>query len=98
MTDMNLRLNAGSGGSGRTYKWYNGSVLPFGLGFITRISALSSAWRDGPTMFHDISSLVLHHEQQHQMPRPVSLCERADISAEYGERGIGPRRAAVSSR
>ncbi|EXJ61609.1 hypothetical protein A1O7_02037 [Cladophialophora yegresii CBS 114405] len=32
MTDMNLRPNASSGNPGRTYKWYDSAVLPFGYG------------------------------------------------------------------
>lgn len=32
MTDMNLRPNSSSGNPGRTYKWYDDAVLPFGYG------------------------------------------------------------------
>ena len=32
MTDMGLRPNATSGNPGRTYKWYDEAVLPFGYG------------------------------------------------------------------
>ncbi|KAJ9605721.1 hypothetical protein H2200_009570 [Cladophialophora chaetospira] len=32
MTDMNLRPNTSSGNPGRTYKWYDNAVLPFGYG------------------------------------------------------------------
>lgn len=32
MTDMNLRPNATSGNPGRTYRWYNQSVIEFGYG------------------------------------------------------------------
>jgi xylan 1,4-beta-xylosidase len=32
MTDMNLRPNATTGNPGRTYKWYDGAVVPFGYG------------------------------------------------------------------
>ncbi|KAL2432685.1 putative exo-1,4-beta-xylosidase bxlB [Exophiala dermatitidis] len=44
MTDMELRPNATSGNPGRTYKWYNNAVLPFGYGLhYTNFSVAASA-------------------------------------------------------
>jgi xylan 1,4-beta-xylosidase len=55
MTDMNLRPNATSGNPGRTYKWYDNAVQPFGFGlhytnFSTKVSS--------PTTSYDISKLI----------------------------------------
>jgi len=59
MTDMNLRPNASSGNPGRTYKWYNESVLPFGFGLhYTNFSVEFGNGETAATMSHDISSLV----------------------------------------
>jgi xylan 1,4-beta-xylosidase len=59
MTDMNLRPNTSSGNPGRTYKWYNGSVLPFGFGLhYTNFSVEFGSGETAATMSHDISSLV----------------------------------------
>jgi hypothetical protein len=61
MPDMNLRLNANSGNPGRTYKWYNGSVLPFGFGLhYTNFSVEFGNGETAATMFRDPSSLVLN--------------------------------------
>ncbi|ETN46811.1 uncharacterized protein HMPREF1541_01000 [Cyphellophora europaea CBS 101466] len=44
MTDMGLRPNASSGNPGRTYRWYNSPVLPFGYGLhYTKFSASVSS-------------------------------------------------------
>lgn len=59
MTDMNLRPNATSGNPGRTYKWYNDAVLPFGHGLhYTAFNVSFATAATGGWPSDDIASLV----------------------------------------
>ena len=56
MTDMNLRPNATSGNPGRTYKWFDNAVLPFGYGMHYTNFSLNVAQKSQST--YNISSLI----------------------------------------
>jgi beta-D-xylosidase 4 len=56
MTDMGLRPNATSGNPGRTYKWYNDAVLPFGHGLHYTNFSISIA--EPSQTSYDISTLL----------------------------------------
>jgi len=56
MTDMNLRPNSSSGNPGRTYKWYDGAVLPFGYGL--HYTNFSAKVVPSKNTTYDISQLV----------------------------------------
>lgn len=66
MTDMTLRPNASSGNPGRTYKWYNDAVVPFGYGLhytnfsvsVAGSNAKSNQTQSQPSSSYDITSLV----------------------------------------
>lgn len=54
MTDMSLRPNATSGNPGRTYKWFNDSIIPFGFGMhYTNFTVTAGSLNNS----YDISSL-----------------------------------------
>ena len=57
MTDMNLRPNATSGNPGRTYKWFNNSILPFGYG-LHYTNFTTSFANSSSTFSFDISALM----------------------------------------
>ncbi|KAK6849695.1 hypothetical protein PG995_013528 [Apiospora arundinis] len=57
MTDMNLRPNATSGNPGRTYMWYNESVVDFGFG-LHYTNFTTSFANNSDTSSWDIQSLT----------------------------------------
>jgi beta-D-xylosidase 4 len=57
MTDMNLRPNATSGNPGRTYKWYDDAVVPFGFGLHYTNFSVSAGAGSGNGSY-DISTLI----------------------------------------
>lgn len=56
LTDMSLRPNTTSGNPGRTYKWYDAAIVPFGYGLHYTNFSVSAAAASKPS--YDISSLV----------------------------------------
>lgn len=56
LTDMNLRPNSTSGNPGRTYKWYDSAVVPFGYGL--HYTNFSTTIVEPSQSSYDISSLV----------------------------------------
>ncbi|KEF56515.1 uncharacterized protein A1O9_06702 [Exophiala aquamarina CBS 119918] len=56
LTDMNLRPNSTSGNPGRTYKWYDNAVVPFGYGL--HYTNFSTSIIEPSQSSYDISSLI----------------------------------------
>lgn len=57
MTDMSLRPNSSSGSPGRTYRWFNDSVLPFGYGLHYTNFSISKPSSNAPAS-QDVSALL----------------------------------------
>ena len=72
MTDMNLR--PGTGNPGRTYKWYDQAVLPYGYGL--SYSTLKTSFDAANTTSYDIQSLVSSCTQTH-----LDLCPFTNFTA-----------------
>ena len=72
MTDMNLR--PGTGNPGRTYKWYDQAVLPYGYGL--SYSTFNTSFDAATTSSYSIQSLVSSCTQTY-----LDLCPFANITA-----------------
>jgi beta-D-xylosidase 4 len=72
MTDMSLRPNNDTGNPGRTYKWYDAAVLPFGYGLHYTNFSLSVA--SPAQSSYDISSLITGCQNTSSSSPYIDLC------------------------
>ena len=88
MTDMSLRPNDETGNLGRTYRWYNDAVIPFGFGLHYTnftVSTDSDALNNGSS---DIASLTSDCTEQYKdrcafASVPVTVQNDGDVASDY---------------
>ncbi|EXJ83410.1 hypothetical protein A1O1_07033 [Capronia coronata CBS 617.96] len=78
MTDMSLRPNTSSGNPGRTYKWYDGAVLPFGYGLhYTNFSVSVAADQSQNQGFRGQNQTRSPSSSSYDISSLVSSCDRS---------------------
>lgn len=79
MTDMGLRPNASSGNPGRTYRWYDEAVLPFGYGlhytnFSASISPPNTTASSNSSASNDNTYSITSLTSSCPPDQPLDLC------------------------
>jgi xylan 1,4-beta-xylosidase len=94
MTDMSLRPNKSSGNPGRTYRWYDSPVLPFGYGlhytnFSTSVSSPNDTSSSGSGSAYNLTSLVsscnssAHLDLCPFLSVPISVSNTGQTTSDY---------------
>ena len=89
MTDMALRPNSSSGNPGRTYKWYNDAVLPFGYGmhytnFTLNVTVPeNSNYNTSSLMSSCDMSVYKHLDLCPVTTLPVSITNTGSVTSDY---------------
>ncbi|KAL9091610.1 MAG: hypothetical protein Q9159_001348 [Coniocarpon cinnabarinum] len=88
MTDMSLRPNDTTGNLGRTYRWYNDAVLPFGYGLQYTNFTVSCESDTLDQSSHDIASLTNDCNEMYQdrcafASVPVTVQNTGNVASDY---------------